>query len=190
MRAVLLIVVAATALAACQPNTEPPTTPPPPQSPAAAGSDAGAPDAAPDALAAAPAPAAPEIPEIPVGHCGPQDGLPEGERVANTVRWTTASEQDSFGFDVFRGDSEDGGFERLNSDPILGAGTTDETHRYSYRDERIDPCQEYWYYVEGIDTDGTREKLTPVFRAPPKHRAAGGAEAGDGEPVEPEAAEA
>ena len=46
-----------------------------------------------------------------------------------------------------------------------------------FRDDAIDPCREYWYYVEGISTSGNREKFTPTFRAPPKRRAADAAAA-------------
>jgi hypothetical protein len=83
----------------------------------------------------------------------------------NTIRWETASEVDSFGFDVYRGESEEGPFERLNAKPIAGAGTSDESHAYVYVDDTIDPAKEYFYYVESIAIDGTRERFTPVNRA-------------------------
>ncbi len=111
-------------------------------------------------------PAASKAPE---GDCGDQSALPPEERLANTPKWSLASEQDNFGFDVFRGDTEDGEFTKLNQDPILGAGTTDETQKYSWRDDTIDPCKDYWYYVDSISTSGVREKMTPTFKAPAKH---------------------
>ena len=52
--------------------------------------------------------------------------------------------------------------------PILGAGTTDEPQKYSWRDDTIDPCKDYWYYVESISTTGVREKMTPTFKAAAK----------------------
>jgi hypothetical protein len=119
--------------------------------------------------------AKPQPKEIPEGQCGDQSKLPADQRVANTVKWKTASEQDSFGFEVFRGDSEKGEFAKLNKDPMLGAGTSDETHAYEFRDDTIDPCRSYWYYVESISTSGAREKFTPTFQAPPKRRAPGSA---------------
>ncbi|MBN8728298.1 MAG: hypothetical protein J0H15_11445 [Xanthomonadales bacterium] len=158
------------ALCACNPSTpEQPTPTAPEPAPQAAAPAAPSMEAAP-AEAPAQAAAAKEIPE---GACGDQSALPEDQRVANTARWTTASEQDNFGFDVYRGDSEKGPFTKLTKEPILGAGTSDETHKYEYRDESIDPCKAYWYYVEGISTNGTREKFTPTFRAAPKHRPVG-----------------
>lgn len=101
----------------------------------------------------------------PEGTCGDQSALPAEERLANTPKWTLASEQDNFGFEVFRGDTEEGEFIKLNKDPILGAGTSDETHKYQFRDDTIDPCKEYWYYIESISTSGAREKFTPTFKA-------------------------
>ena len=83
----------------------------------------------------------------------------------NTIRWTTASEVDSFGFDVYRGEHEEGPFVRLNAKPIAGAGTSDESHSYAWVDDTIDPAKEYYYYVESISIDGVREKFTPVNRA-------------------------
>lgn len=109
---------------------------------------------------------------LPVGECGDQSHLPAAQREANTPKWTVASEIENFGYDVYRGDSEDGPFLKLTEDPLLGAGTTDETQRYEFRDDTIDPCRQYWYYVESISTSGDREKFTPVFPAKPKRRAA------------------
>ena len=167
MRPLVLTALIAAALAACGPAT-------PPEAPAAAPAPA---PAAPKAEANKPAEAAAPAKEIPEGECGEQSKLPPDQRVANTARWTTASEQNSFGFDVYRGDSEKGEFAKLTKEPILGAGTSDETHKYEYRDDTIDPCRDYWYYVEAVSTSGSREKFTPVFHAPPKRRAAGSAPA-------------
>ena len=117
-------------------------------------------------------PAAPPVSEVaarpPEGTCGDQSAVAAEERIANTPKWTLASEQDNFGFEVYRGDSEKGEFTKLNKEPILGAGTTDETQKYQFRDDTIDPCKEYWYYIESISTAGVREKFTPTFMAPAK----------------------
>lgn len=162
MRKTFLFVLSA-ALCACAPST-PESTP------------AKAPAAKPAApAAAAPATAAAPAREVPEGDCGEQSKLEPDKRIANTARWTTASEQNNFGFDVFRGDAEKGPFTKLTKEPILGAGTSDETHKYEYRDDSIDPCKDYWYYVEGITTSGSHEKFTPTFHAPAKLRARGSA---------------
>lgn len=164
MRQLALTVLIVVALGACSPSTPEPSAPAPKAAPA---------PTAPPAQAPKPAEAAAPAKEIPEGECGDQSKLAADQRLANTARWTTASEQNNFGFDVYRGDTEKGEFAKLTKEPILGAGTSDETHKYEYRDDAIDPCREYWYYVEGITTSGTREKFTPTFRAPPKRRAVG-----------------
>ena len=86
----------------------------------------------------------------------------------NVIRWSTASEVENFGYDVFRGPSEEGPFERLNKAPIAGHGTTDVPQKYEYRDLSIAENTAYWYYVESISLQGERERFTPVFRAKPK----------------------
>ncbi len=95
-----------------------------------------------------------------------QKPLPEDYK--NVLRWATASEVDNFGYDIYRGESEDGPFERVTAEPLLGAGTTDETSEYEYLDTTIDPYKAYWYYVESISKAGKRERFTPVFKTEPQ----------------------
>jgi hypothetical protein len=175
MRQTALALLIATLLAGCG-GSEPPADTAQKSAPAAPAADAAkAPEAAPaNTMAMKPK-------EVPEGDCGDQSKLPEDERVANTARWSTASEQDSFSFDVYRSDSEKGEFSKITKMPLMGAGTTDETHKYEYRDDTIDPCKDYWYYVESTSTKGVKEKFTPVFHAPPKRRARGSAPPAAGE---------
>jgi hypothetical protein len=102
------------------------------------------------------------------GACGSQAKVPADQRVTNTARWTTASEANTFGYDVYRSDSEDGKFARVTKKPVLGNGTTSETHKYEFVDDSIDPCKDYWYYIEEITTAGERSKFTTVFHAKAK----------------------
>ena len=163
MRRFAIPLVVAVVLGAC-------SAPPSEQKPAAdASKTAPAPAAAPVAETTPPPVAAAPLPE---GACGDQGAVAKEQRLANTPRWTTASEVENFGYDVFRGDAEEGPFAKLTESPLAGAGTTDETKKYEFRDDTIDPCKDYWYYVESISTTGVREKFTPVFKAPAKRRAA------------------
>jgi len=97
-----------------------------------------------------------------------EDAAQAPQPLENVIRWSTASEVDNFGYDVFRGLNEDGPFERLNAAPIPGSGTTDVPQKYEYRDETIAPNTAYYYYVESISLQGERERFTPVFRSRPK----------------------
>ena len=93
---------------------------------------------------------------------------PADSGINNTIRWQTATEIDNFGFDVYRGDNEEGPFTRLTESPVPGAGTSDVPTQYSFTDSSIEPNTAYYYYVESISTDGEREQFTPVFRSKPK----------------------
>jgi hypothetical protein len=97
--------------------------------------------------------------------------------LANTLKWSTASEVENFGYDVYRADKEDGPWVRINAKPIPGAGTLDEPSYYQYVDTDIDPTRPYFYYVESISLKGMREKFTPVIKAPAKRPAPGAAAA-------------
>ena len=83
----------------------------------------------------------------------------------NVIRWSTASEVDNFGFDVYRAEQENGPFTRITQQPVPGAGTSDEPARYEYTDASIKPDIQYYYYVESISMSGVREKFTPTFKA-------------------------
>ena len=75
----------------------------------------------------------------------PEEEKPTG--IHNTLRWKTASELDSYGFDVYRSTSEEGPFETINVQPIAGAGTVDVPQDYKYIDHDIQPDTAYFYYV-------------------------------------------
>ena len=91
-------------------------------------------------------------------------GEEEAVSTKNVLQWRTATEVDNFGYYVYRAESEDGPFERLNEDPIPGAGTTDEPSSYEFVDDDIDLYTTYWYYLESISMSGEKERFTPVFR--------------------------
>lgn len=109
-----------------------------------------------------PAPASP-LPAPPA-----EPALSTTESYSNTVKWSTASEVDNFGYDVYRGESPEGPFVRLTEKPIEGAFTSDVIHRYRFVDESIDPTKTYYYYVESISMSGDRERFTPVGEAKAK----------------------
>jgi hypothetical protein len=132
-----------------------------------------APASTPDASGAgSPSPAASPTPAATVNEAAAAPAPPAAPSAAephrNTLRWSTASELDNFGYDVYRATDPEGPFERITRDPILGAGTTDEVSRYVFVDEAIDPHMTYYYYVESISLAGVRERFTPVVKKEPK----------------------
>ncbi len=96
-----------------------------------------------------------------------QETAGEKKPPANRLAWRTSTEHDNFGYNIYRGESEEGPFVRLNEDPIPGAGTTDEPTDYEYIDDTIEPAKTYWYYLESISMSGVKERFTTVFRKDP-----------------------
>ncbi len=96
-------------------------------------------------------------------------GLPAAE--PNVIRWGTASEHGNFGYDVYRGPTENGPFTLVNDEPVQGAGTTDMPQRYEYLDKTILAETIYWYYVESISLNGDRKRITPIYASRPKSSA-------------------
>ena len=102
---------------------------------------------------------------------GPVEDPPTAtEGLTNTLKWSTASEVENFGYDVYRALGEKGPFERVTEEPVLGAGTTDLPSSYQFVDDTIEPGIAYFYYVESISLSGTRKRFTPVIRSRPKGR--------------------
>ena len=83
----------------------------------------------------------------------------------NKIKWKTASEQDNFGYDIYRADTKEGTYKIVNEDTLEGAGTTEVTTSYLFQDDSIDPCKQYYYYIESISMDGVREAFTPKFQS-------------------------
>jgi len=119
------------------------------------------------ALALSTLAAAQDAPPAPAASPSP-GARPSPAPLVNTLKWSTASEVENFGYDVYRAEKEDGPYVRINPQPIPGATTVDEPSFYQYVDADIDPAKGYFYYVESISLKGVREKFTPVIKAPPK----------------------
>ena len=93
----------------------------------------------------------------------------------HTLRWVTRG-GNNMGYDVFRAESENGPFRKLNGQLLPGSGSRyDEITRFEYVDKTIEPGKTYWYYVEAVDLMNQRSRFTPVQRVDPKPASAGAA---------------
>lgn len=101
--------------------------------------------------------------------CGDQSAVAESERLGHQLKWTSKSELQSSHYDVYRAESRDGDFAKVNPEPIEAAGMSAIPRHYQYTDRGIDPCRTYYYFIEAVSArDGHRIKLTPVIEAKPK----------------------
>jgi hypothetical protein len=80
-----------------------------------------------------------------------------------TLRWRTESEQDNYGFNVYRSENKEGTFEKINSTIVRGNGTTSEPHDYVYVDNEVYKGKTYYYYLMDVDLAGSTKKFTPTI---------------------------
>ena len=86
---------------------------------------------------------------------------PEVEKRSGTItiKWITESEMNNAGFNIKRSGTRDGEFKVINSAIIPGAGTTGERQSYTYTDKTAKPNVIYYYRLECVSIDGTRQTL-------------------------------
>ena len=75
------------------------------------------------------------------------------------IRWITESEMNCAGFNIKRRTTRNGEFKVINSVMIPGAGTTNERQSYTYTDKTAKPTVVYYYQLECVSVDGTRQIL-------------------------------
>ena len=75
------------------------------------------------------------------------------------LTWATASEIDNAGFNVLRREGREGVFRVVTPALIAGAGTTGERSTYTFTDTTAKPGVLYFYQIEEISFDGTRQVL-------------------------------
>jgi hypothetical protein len=85
------------------------------------------------------------------------------------LEWSTESEFDIVGFDILRGESDSGPFIKVNDsiippsiDPMIGG-------EYQFIDTNVKPGRVYYYILEDIEMDGTRQSHGPVIQEADNH---------------------
>ncbi len=75
------------------------------------------------------------------------------------LNWTTESELDNAGFNIYRSLSKEGTFVKVNTNLVHGAGTTSERRKYTWKDTSAKPNVEYYYQIEDVSLSGVRQLL-------------------------------
>ena len=78
------------------------------------------------------------------------------------LKWQVSNENNMYGYLIYRGDSENGPFLRVNKDivhvgPDKGDGVTSS---YAWRDDSATAGKAYWYYIGMLKRDGTKQQLS------------------------------
>ena len=76
-----------------------------------------------------------------------------------TIRWTTESELDNAGFNIYRSETRDGEYKQVNTELIQGAGTTGERNAYKWVDATAKPGVVYYYQIEDVSFAGEHQTL-------------------------------
>ena len=70
--------------------------------------------------------------------------------------WTTESEIANAGFNIYRSETEDGVYEKINSALIAAKGSETKGAKYVFTDNIAKNRKTYFYKLEDIDLNGTR----------------------------------
>ncbi|MFH0792724.1 MAG: hypothetical protein V2A74_01685 [bacterium] len=85
------------------------------------------------------------------------------DRPKVTVKWQTESEEENFGFNVLRSESQNGPWTVVNEKPIPGAGTTPLPKKYEYIDYGVERGKTYYYKLQDIDFSGRAKDFSPAL---------------------------
>ena len=78
------------------------------------------------------------------------------------VAWTTSLELNNAGFNILRSQARKGAYVKVNATLIVGAGTTAEANTYTWTDKTAKPNTAYYYKIEDVSLDGTRQRSISV----------------------------
>jgi len=77
------------------------------------------------------------------------------------IEWTTASELDTAGFNVYRSQNEDGPWEKVNPSLIPGSDDPLTGGSYQFEDHSVMPGVTYYYMLEDVETSGATSREGP-----------------------------
>ena len=83
-----------------------------------------------------------------------------------TLKWTTESEIDNAGFNLYRSESENGGYVKINPALIPAQGSPTSGAAYNYIDNDVQNRKTYYYKLEDIDLNGVSTLHGPVSATP------------------------
>jgi hypothetical protein len=88
------------------------------------------------------------------------------------LEWTTESEIDNAGFNLYRSESADSGYVKINLSLIPAEGSATSGATYQYVDNGVKNRRTYYYKLEDIDLNGTSTMHGSVKATPRRVRSA------------------
>ena len=92
------------------------------------------------------------------------DATPKSKSI--NLYWTTESETDNAGFNLYRAATEDGNYIKINDSLIPAQGTSTQGASYEFIDNNVQNRKTYWYKLEDIDLNGISTMHGPVSATP------------------------
>jgi hypothetical protein len=89
---------------------------------------------------------------------------PKAEKVI--LQWSTESETNNSGFNLYRSESENGHYIKINSTMIQAQGSSTQGAAYEFTDNNVSNRKTYYYKLEDIDLSGTSTMHGPVIATP------------------------
>jgi hypothetical protein len=78
------------------------------------------------------------------------------------IDWSTATELDTIGYNLYRSQSETDAGEKINAEIIPVGNDPVTTNYYSYTDANVQVGEKYYYRLETIDRQGGTSKSDPI----------------------------
>lgn len=82
------------------------------------------------------------------------------------ICWTTESEIENVGFNIYRSTDMSNHPNRINTSVITGCGNSSSSIEYKYIDDDIEPGRQYYYMIESLDSHGNTTKYETVQALP------------------------
>jgi hypothetical protein len=82
------------------------------------------------------------------------------------IQWSTESEIDNAGFNLYRAESVDGEYEKINASLIPALGSSTQGSSYEFVDNDVQNRKTYYYKLEDIDINGVSTFHGPVTATP------------------------
>lgn len=86
----------------------------------------------------------------------------ERQNATVLVEWSTASELNTAGFNIYRSENPEGPFSRINTDLIPASLDPLTGGQYKYQDEPVAPGKLYYYQLEELETGGGSTRFGPI----------------------------
>jgi len=90
--------------------------------------------------------------------------IPKSDRII--LEWSTESEIDNVGFNLYRSETENGQYTKTNASLIPAQGSASQGASYEFVDKDVKNRKTYWYKLEDVDLNGTSNMHGPVSATP------------------------